>query len=185
MTESELRTAVSRSRRDGFHALFQQYKMYVYTIVWDKLSSVGSREDAEECVSDIFREIFLHYDEIEDGTLKRYIGTIAKRRAIDYFRRLSAQELTVSLDDENQPDVASNDDIEEQSDENDLHSLLLEAVWQLGEPDATLVLQKYYYDCDTETIARNLHMNPITVRVRLSRALRRLRKLLTDQGITM
>ena len=185
MTERELRSAVSRSQRDGFHALFQQYQNYVYTIVWDKISGVGCREDAEECVSDVFREVFLHYEDIEEGTLQGYIGTVAKRRSIDYFRKLTMNERPVSLDDEDQPDIPSADLIEEQSDKNDLHRQLLETIWELGEPDSTIVLQKYYYDCDTKTSADNVHMNPLNVRVRLSRALKRLQKLLTDKGISM
>ena len=51
MTEHELRALIGRSRDEGFRQLFQQYSGYVYAIVWNRISSVGSREDAEECIS--------------------------------------------------------------------------------------------------------------------------------------
>lgn len=185
MTEMELRDAVQRSREEGFHALFQTYQRYVYAIVWDKLAAVGSREDAEECVSDIFAEVFLHYDEIRVGAMQGYIGTVAKRRAIDRFYRLSRREPPLSLDDETLPPVSTGEDPAEIHEQNDLHRRLLAAVASLGEPDATIVMQRYYYGCKTKEIAQHVQLTPINVRVRLGRALKRLRRILGDDGISV
>ncbi|MCR5480275.1 MAG: hypothetical protein K6F27_10525 [Ruminococcus sp.] len=54
MTESEIRSMIGTSRKEGFRLLFEEYHAYVYHIVWNTIRSVGSKEDAEECVSDIF-----------------------------------------------------------------------------------------------------------------------------------
>ena len=185
MTEKELREAVQRSREEGFRALFQTYQRYVYAIVWDKLAAVGTREDAEECVSDIFAEIFLHYEEIREGAMQGYIGTVAKRRAIDRFYRLSRRDLPLSLDDDTMPPVTAGEDPAETHEQNELHRRLLAAVASLGEPDATIVMQRYYYGCKTKEIAQHVHLTPVNVRVRLGRALKRLRRILDDAGISM
>ena len=185
MTESELRSVIIRSREDGFHALFHEYKKYVYAIVWEKLGGIGSREDAEECVSDIFTEIFLHFNEIGEGTLQGYIATVAKRRAINSYYRLRNHESVQSLDDASMPDVPSAETPEDTHEKNDLHRLLLAKIRQLGEPDATIVMQRYYYNCKTSEIARNIHLNPANVSVRLNLALKRLKKMLLDEGISM
>jgi RNA polymerase sigma-70 factor (ECF subfamily) len=185
MTESELRAAIRRSREDGFHALFQQYQKYVYAIVWDKLCEVGSREDAEECVGDIFAEIFVHYDAIHEGAMQGYIGTVAKRRAINRFNQLCRQEPARSLDDDAMQELPAEETPADTHERNDLHRLLLAKIQALGEPDATIVVQRYYYGCRTEEIARHVRLNPVNVRVRLNRALKRLRKMLSDEGISM
>ena len=87
MTEAELRTLVRQSEREGFRAVYQEYKGYVYTIIWNRIGACASREDAEEAVSDVFADVFRSFDSIREGSLQGYIGTLARRTAIDRFRR--------------------------------------------------------------------------------------------------
>ena len=180
MTEHELRMAVSRSEKEGFRLLFQQYYPYVYHIVWNQIRSVGTKEDAEECVNDIFAELFSQFDRIGEGSLQGMIGILARRRAINLFHRLTGRQPSVSLDEETVGELATGEVIEEAYETAQAQDRLLEHIRALGEPDTALILQKYFYGCNASQIAANLHMNPITVRVRLSRALKKLKKRLTD-----
>ena len=113
------------------------------------------------------------------------VGTVAKRRAIDRFYRLSRREPPLSLDDETLPPVSTGEDPAEIHEQNDLHRRLLAAVQSLGEPDATIVMQRYYYGRKTKEIAQHVQLTPINVRVRLGRALKRLRRILDDAGISV
>ena len=182
MTESELRSAVNESRKEGFRILFQQYKGYVYAIVWNRICKVGSHEDAEECVSDVFTDIFRQFDQIEEGKLQSFIRTVAKRRAINCFHRLTAKPAAVSLDDPDIGDVSSAVDIEQEHDKAELRQKLLDRIKALGEPDTTIIMMKYYYDSSPAEIAKAVHMNRAAVRMRLSRATKRLSKLLKEDG---
>ncbi|MBR6618014.1 MAG: sigma-70 family RNA polymerase sigma factor, partial [Oscillospiraceae bacterium] len=47
--------------------------------------------------------------------------------------------------------------------------------------DATILILKYFYRRKSKDIARLVHMTPIAVRVRLNRALKKLRQLLTNE----
>ena len=49
-------------------------------------------------------------------------------------------------------------------------------------PDTTILLLKYFYCRTSKDIAKQVHMTPAAVRVRLNRALKKLRKLLTNDG---
>lgn len=180
MTEHEFRMAVGCSRKEGFRVLFREYYPYVYHIVWNRIRTVGTKEDAEECVNDVFVELFSQFDRIAEGGLHGMIGTIARRRAINLFHRLTGQAESVSLDEEDAGEIASEEVIEEDFEAAQEQDRLLEHIRALGEPDTAMILQKYFYGCNASQIAENLHMNPITVRVRLSRALKKLRKRLTD-----
>lgn len=183
MTESELRSLISRSQKDGFRALFQKYHGYVYAIVWNHICKVGTHEDAEECVCDVFTDIFLQFDRIGEGKLQSYIRTVSKRKAIDCFRRLTARPPTEAMD--AQEMIPSDEDVEQDCDKKALRQLLLDKIRMLGEPDATIIMMKYYYDCKTEVIAKTVHLNQAAVRKRLSRAMKRLQELLAADGFTM
>ncbi len=182
MTDHELRELVSASQEDGFKALFQQYQSYVYTIIWNKLRMVGTAEDAEECISDVFLQVFLHFDEIEEGSLQAYIGTVAKHKAIDYFRKLSNISET-SDDQEELLNIPSDENIEHDVEASLENKLLYEKIGQLGEPDSSILILKYFYHRKSKDIAKQLQLTPIAVRVRLNRALKKLRRLLTNEEI--
>lgn len=185
MTEIELRALIDQSQQEGFRALFQQYQSYVYAIIWRRICTVAGKEDAEECVSDVFAEVFLHFDEIRTGALLGYLATLANRTAIDCYRRLTARKEDIPFDDAAIGQLDTGEDIAAASEANAQSRLLLEKIRSLGEPDATIILQKYFYDRTAAEIAATVHMQPVTVRVRLNRALKRLRALLTEEEITL
>jgi len=185
MTEGELRELISRSQEDGFRAMFMQFQSYVYAIVWSRIKSVGTKEDAEECVSDVFTDVFLHYDEISEGSLKAYIGTVSKRTAVDMFRKRTSRTAARTASEEELQDLVSEDNVTEAFEQKNQAQILLDLIRSLGEPDATIVIHKYYYDRKSEEIAADVGMQPTAVRVRLSRALKRLRKLLAGTDITL
>ncbi|HAJ97616.1 MAG TPA: RNA polymerase subunit sigma-24 [Ruminococcus sp.] len=186
MTDSELRELLKRSPNDGHQELFHEYFPYVYTIVFRKLQNVASMEDVEECVSDVFAEIFRHYDTHSeyDGDLKGYISTIANRKAVDMFRILSRnQGNTISMDEIGEMD--SGIDIVQNAEQSAQNRMVLQAVKDLGEPDTTIILQRYYFGYSSREIAKNLNLSAVAVRMRCSRALKQLRKKLEQSGITM
>ena len=59
MTHDEFRRLLGRSREEAHKALFEAYCNYVYTIVFNRLRSCASREDIDECVCDVFADVFL------------------------------------------------------------------------------------------------------------------------------
>ena len=91
MTDSKYRNLYEQSPDKAQRALFDEYLNYVYSIVYNKLRSCGNREDIEECVGDVFAAVFMSYDKNGgfDGDLKGLIGTIAFRKAVQAFRKLS------------------------------------------------------------------------------------------------
>ncbi|MBQ4465453.1 MAG: sigma-70 family RNA polymerase sigma factor [Oscillospiraceae bacterium] len=180
MNEWELRKLIRRSEKEGFRTLFQTYQAYVYTIVWNRIGAVGTREDAEEAVSDCFADVFLHFSEIREGSLHAYIGTVAKRTAIDCYRKLTLHEPEHSLDAESFPEPPDPTDIPADQEHAELRRQLLDGIESLGQPDAAILLQRFYYDRNYAEIARSLHMAAPAVRMRASRALKRLRKLLGE-----
>ena len=81
MTDMELIDLIKKSPHKGHSTLITEYSRYVYAIVYNKLRRCGSEEDIEECVSDIFADVFIAIDNGETDNLKALIGTISKRPA--------------------------------------------------------------------------------------------------------
>lgn len=170
----------------GSRVLFDSYYHYVCAIVFRTVSGTGTREDAEECVIDVFLEAIQHFEEIQPGSLKAYIGTVAKNKALNTCRYLSAKSRqTVSLDSEELSRLDSGQDVQTSAEQSEQTEKLLKIISELGEPDASIIIQKYFLDRNSIEIARILHMNPVTVRSRASRALKYLKKKLSESGILL
>lgn len=188
MTDNQLRILIKESPEKGHRLLFDEYYSYVYVIVYNRLKNCGTREDIDECVSDVFSGIFLCYDSENsfDGSLKGYIATLANRTAIDAFRRLSRKSrLTVSLDEELMREIPSEEKVDELAEKSETAHILLNLIEELGEPDSTIIMQKYYYNKSSKEIAGLLSLKADTVRQRCSRAVKRLKSRFAEFDISL
>lgn len=187
MTDSEFRTFMLKSAENAHRRLFDEYSGYVYSICANKLKDCGTKEDIEECLSDSFAAIFRYFDNKSNrnGDLKGIVGTITKRNAIDYFRRLSGKiGRTVSVDDEDFPKLPSDIRIDNEAERAEIRGIILDCIDRLGEPDSSIIVFYFFYGRTSREIAKHLHMSDWTVQKRISRAKKKLEKLLCDAGIT-
>lgn len=187
MTDSELRALMQKSAEIAHRRIFDEYSGYVYSICANKLKSCGTNEDIEECLSDSFAEIFRYFDSESNGNgdLKGIIGTITKRRAIDYFRRLSGKTgKTVSIDDEVFPKISSDIRVDDEAERAEIRGIILDCIDRLGEPDSSIIVFHFFYGRTSREIAKYLHMSDWTVQKRISRAKKKLEKLFCNAGIT-
>lgn len=187
MTGTEYRNLYSKSPDDACSALFECYCDYIYAIVYNKLRSTASRADIEECVSDIFADIFFGLNksgEDYDGELKGYVGTVAKRRAINAYYSISARNghQTDDADTEFET-LTSGESVETETEDKEMRKVLLNRINELGEPDSLIILQKFYYDRSSAEIATMLSMKASAVRMRAARALKKLKMILAADGI--
>ena len=180
MNEQELRARIASEPQEGYRQLFDTYTSYVYAIVWGQLSGVGSREDAEEVVSDVFVEVFRRMLDIREGGLKSYIAAVARNKAATAFHRLSGSR-TESLDDPSCAELPDPADIPAEQEKADEVHRLMRSIRALGELDSTIVLARYYYGLSSGEIGRMTGLSPSAARMRLRRALLKLKRELTKE----
>ena len=188
MTGTEYSALYVISPDKAYQELFDTYCNYGYAIVYNKIGRIASAEDVEECVSDVFADIFFSYDTGSgyEGDMQGYVNTVAKRKAINTYHRLFARASHYTEhDDETMERLRSDTDIEGDSDKSELQRLILYLIDQLGEPDSTLVIQKFYYDKKSGDIAKLLGMKAPAVRMRCKRAMGRLKEMLAGAGISL
>ena len=101
------------------------------------------------------------------------------------FYSLSGRAESLSLDSEEFGKLEADDDTEVQTEQKLLGRELMEQINALGEPDSTIVIERYYYEHSSAEIAEKLGMKPSAVRMRAARAKSRLKKALGKKNGTL
>lgn len=187
MTGTELNELFRESPEKCHRELMREYGKYVYAIVFNVLRSYGTQEDVEECFCDVFTKLFLKIESDESiiNNIKGYIGVVAKRTAIDRFRRLSVvNSHSVYVDEEGMTELVSDFSVDDHVESSELRRILIQKIKELGEPDSTILIQKFYYNRKSTEIAKTVSMTASSVRSRCTRAMAKLRGKLVEAGIT-
>lgn len=183
MNENDLRQLIKTAPERGQRAFYDKYFNYVYTIVYAKLKCYAKPEDIDECVGDVFAHCFFYFDKQEEikGDLKAFAAAVARNKAVDTYRKVSRhKERNVSIDDTEE--MVSEENVAESAETIEMRQLLYDKVSELGEPDSTIIIQKYYYGRSSKEIARIVELSSDNVRARCSRAVKKLRELLLQAG---
>ena len=185
MTDTEWYSLMQSAPREARRALIDQYANLVYAIVLNKLKGSASREDIEDCVSDVFVAVFENAEKYrpEGGSLKGYISTIAKRTAVDAWRRLTCrQNATAYIDEAELILPPAPDDPEEEATEKMQKNRLWEIVQSLGDPDTAIIIRQFFYEQTAREIGKALSMTAAAVQKRSVRARKRIKELLEAEA---
>lgn len=166
----------------GIRAMTEQYGGLVYAVTWRRLQGKFSKEDIEECVSDIFYELYRCREKIdlEKGSIKTFLLTIAERQAIRYYERKVEHLDKVSLQEqyERGEELPDTIDVEQQTIQKEESERLLEVIKGLGEPTSHIIIQKYYYGLTAKEIGEELGLTKNAVEKRIKRGLAKLKQAL-------
>ncbi len=182
LTDEEILEHFQEDAQNALSLLLDSYTPLVYTIVYNKINTVCSQEDIEECVSDIFYKFYLQVFQIDltKGSIKSYLSTIAKRHSINLYQSRfyikNAPKVALDLKEHDLPDLKNN--IEEGLLQKENRQQIMEAVKSLGEPDSEIFIRKYFEGQNTKEIADQLALKPNTVDKKISRGLRKLKMIL-------
>lgn len=164
-----------------FEQIYRDYYRKILNYIYKKISSYQDAEDlTQEILAACYRN-WANYDAAK-ASVSTWIFVIANNRLKNYYRD---RKLMDSLDDEENPiELSSHDFMEEAMIFEENKAALYEAIRILEETDRQIVMQKYFHNRTSNEIAYILHIKPGNVRVRLSRALDKMRNYLKQQGYT-
>ena len=185
MFDSALIKMIKSDKNKGLSNLIDQYTPLVYTVVKNKISSVCSEEDIEETVSDVFMAFYNQINSVDlsKGSLAAYLMTIAKRKAVDVFRKAASKQAIKPADDEDELlDLPDAYNLENEVQQKELRQKLISVINSLGEPDSTILIHKFYLRESSKDIAQLTGLSNDNVRKRLQRALRRIEKELKGEN---
>ncbi len=179
MQDNELVELIKDDPNRGLKILMDKYMGLICTVVRDKLAAVCDDYEMESCVSEVFVDFYNNIEKYtsDKGSIKTLICVIAKRRAIDIFRKKKREFGYMYIDDdESYYEVADNMDVENDYINKELRKKLINAIKELGEPDSEIIIRKYYFGETTRQISQRLSMTISAIDTRASRALRKLRE---------
>ena len=82
-------------------------------------------------------------------------------------------------------ELESGQDVEKDTDDSQRREVILKLISELGEPDSTIIIQKYYYGRSAKEIAEIVPLTPENIRVRSGRAVKRLKNMLEKADISL
>ena len=90
----------------------------------------------------------------------------------------------ISMDSDELDELRSEERVDRNAENSDMTRQLLQKIKELGEPDSTILMQKFYYNRKSTEIAEAVSMTASSVRSRCTRAMEKLRGKLAEVGIT-
>ncbi|MBP0962089.1 MAG: sigma-70 family RNA polymerase sigma factor [Oscillospiraceae bacterium] len=180
INDKEITEVFRTSENDGIRKLIDSYGNYIYVIVTEKLRGLASEDDKEECVADIIFETLkvCKAQNYEIESYKAIISVIAKRRAIDMFRKLHINNERNEYLDEISVEPAVNETPESATVTNSERDFLWNEVMKLGKPDSDILIFQFFYDKTSAEISKLLKMTTAAVNKRSQRAREKLKKVL-------
>ena len=124
-----------------------------------------TNEDIEEVISDTFVSLWKCAESLdtEKGSIRAYLGTIAKNCAKNKLRELRPHS---ELNETISSNAKSPQESFESREEKDL---LVNLIMELGEPDSEIFIRYYYYEQKIKDIACYTGIPISTVKTKLSR----------------
>lgn len=178
MQDCELITLIKNNPNSGLDILMKTYMALVCTVIRDKIGGVCDEFEMESCASDVFIEFYNNIDKFDTdkGSIKTFLCLVAKRRAIDQFRKKAKELCNVSLDNDDAfLSISDNTNVEEEIVSKEMKAALMDAVKGLGEPDSEIIIRKFYLGENSKQISDRLSMTVSAIDTRASRALKKLR----------
>lgn len=153
-----------------------RYSRLLWSIVGAVLSQVGTAEDMEECVADVFIDLWEHPQKYEEsrGSLKGWLSVIARNKAIDRYRQKTKIQ-TIPLEET----VLAEMGMEPESEKEEG---LRGALAKLTEEEKEILLRRYVYQQKPKEMAVALALSVKQVENRLYRIKAKMRKQMEQEG---
>lgn len=177
MQERNLIRRLKQHQPQALEELIQTYSPYVGTIVRNIIGKYLSESDVEELTAYVFVAVWEHADQVKPGKLTGFLAAIARNRAKN---RIRSYHETVDLEDLVQ--VCAADDVEQSIDQKILAEMLQDVLNMLSAKDREILVRYYYYYESVKQVAAEMQMSESAVKMRMSRARKKMQQELIDKG---
>ena len=163
-----------------------KYGRYCYAIAHNILRS---REDAEECENDTYLDAWNSIPPERPSLLKTFLGAITRRRALDKYRKNTAQkrgggDVPLPLS-ELEECISSSKSIDDEISEEELARALSTFLCSLGEDECNVFLRRYWHFDSTSDICKRYGFGQSKVKMMLKRTRSKLSKYLETEGFIL
>ena len=170
-------TGIRKREERAINEIIIKYSKLLWPIVSAVLKNVGNEQDVEECVADVFIDLWENPDkyEAERGTLKTWLCMVARCKAIDRYRALSKHS-TVPLEGAM---MVGRMGMQDALMKEETKRELVAAVNALADVEKDILIRRYYYEQKPREIAKALDLTLKQVENHLYRSKQKLRKAIS------
>ncbi|RJR16602.1 sigma-70 family RNA polymerase sigma factor [Candidatus Microgenomates bacterium] len=168
--DTKLLHEARRGNAKSFEKLYLKYLDSLYRYIFFRVGQ--RREVAEDLTQTVFMKAWRNINSYKDGNPKAWLFRIAHNQVIDYYREKKPLPLTVDVPDER----IDGEDILQQ---DFLKIEVAKALNELPDEQQQVIILKHIEEMSYSDIARVIDKNEAAVRQINSRALKRLRTILT------
>ncbi len=159
------------------------YTPYISAVVYNVIGQVMQQADVEEVTADVFVALWNNGRKIKPDAVKSWLGTVARNMAKNKLREIAPE---LPLEENVLPlEAELPETVLEQREQQEL---VRRAVLEMEQPVREIFLRHYYYYQTVERIAKEMGLNPSTVKSHLRRGREKLRTTLqskiNDEGGT-
>ena len=180
MHDDALIQKLSAGDQEAFMYMVTTYSKLLWVVAGGVLGSVGTPQDIEECISDVYVQVWKNPGAFNPsrGSFKTFLVIIARSKALDAYRRLSKSkivELTEAI-------AASDDDLLGYIVEKEMLGELYSAIESLTEPNKEIIIRRFFFEEKPLRISEKTSMPVKEVENRLYQSKQKLRKILRETG---
>ena len=170
MDDNEILLDLINGEEFALDNLSRTYGKLIYGVISKILFNYSEINDIDECFNDVLIAIWRNIDcyDSTKGSLRNFLISVAKYKAIDYKRKINKRGITLELKEEI-IDTEINENIEV---DNEEFYLLLDS---LKDEDKNIFIKKYLFEESIDKISRDLGLSKDLVYKRLSRGRERIK----------
>jgi RNA polymerase sigma-70 factor (ECF subfamily) len=171
---------ISEGDQEAFLYMIETYSKLLWIVIGSILSPIGSPQDIEECVSDVYVHVWRNPNSFDKqrGSLKTFLAIVARSKALDTYRKLS-KNITADI---NEALEVSDDDLYNNIIEKEMYNELYIAIESLSEPNREIVVRRFFFEEKPSDIAKKTSIPIKEVENRLYQSKLKLRKMLSETG---
>ncbi|MBQ8134844.1 MAG: sigma-70 family RNA polymerase sigma factor [Clostridia bacterium] len=150
----------------------------VTTIIANIGRGTLSKEDIEEAAMDTYVTLWQNSEKIQENSLKGYLCTIAKSKALNKLKTIKKGVIT----DISEIDIEDEFSLEGNIETKEQNRQICRIIEEIEIPDKEIVLRFYFYYQKISEIAEIMNMSEGTVKTKLRRARKIIKEKLIERG---
>jgi len=157
-----------KSRKiEAYEALIRKYAKPVYYLAHNILSIGFSKEDIEECVSDVLLDVWLRIKQFDEkrGSFKTWILILTKYKALEYKRKNQKNNLVNIAN--YQPE--ERETVEKQVLGRAIQEKVLQTINKFSDTDRELFIRRYFFNEEICDLMESLKLTRSAIDNRLLR----------------
>ncbi len=178
-TDADLLRAIAQRDDQALAAFYDRYRLILFGLL---VRILNSREEAEDILQEVFIQVWKRAADFDEdrGKAFTWLVTLARSRAIDRLRQLSARERLATATAQEAPPEAS--DAVQHAYQAEQKEIVAEALAEIPEDQRQTLLLAYFDGLTQTEIATQLKTPLGTVKTRMRSGMIKLREVLGNRS---